>query len=221
MNSGWQCRTCGSSIPRARHRLRLRGGCLMPSGRPPIVVLDAPEPEVVPRALVDGACRLGDNYLIFDDEQRVEDAKRICRECPVAQLCLAYALNNEPYGVWGGTTLAGTPRISRRRRSIRPVEETGSGGVPSRPERAHEGRADRSQVGHDPAHCRGTDPDSKEPPMPPDAGNSETSRPSPTGQAYFDRARSVGRSEWAGGGRSDNGTLSGSVNYGLGHGKCG
>lgn len=30
-------------------------------------------------------------------------AKSICRQCPVAEPCLSYALRNrEPHGVWGG-----------------------------------------------------------------------------------------------------------------------
>jgi WhiB family transcriptional regulator, redox-sensing transcriptional regulator len=30
-------------------------------------------------------------------------AKSICRQCPVTEACLAYALGNrEPHGVWGG-----------------------------------------------------------------------------------------------------------------------
>jgi hypothetical protein len=35
-------------------------------------------------------------------EQR---AKAICRRCPVARECLAYAIRtNEPWGIWGGLT---------------------------------------------------------------------------------------------------------------------
>lgn len=33
------------------------------------------------------------------------NAKAICRECPVIEQCLQYALDEEMYfGVWGGTT---------------------------------------------------------------------------------------------------------------------
>lgn len=44
----------------------------------------------------------------------VNGAKEVCRECPVAQPCLDYALDNyEKVGVWGGT---GEPerRVLRR-----------------------------------------------------------------------------------------------------------
>lgn len=38
-----------------------------------------------------------------ESESDKDDAKRICRTCPVRKECLAYALiNQEPNGVWGG-----------------------------------------------------------------------------------------------------------------------
>ena len=37
--------------------------------------------------------------------RQVDQAKRICRACPVRTPCLAWALaNSVPSGVWGGTT---------------------------------------------------------------------------------------------------------------------
>jgi WhiB family redox-sensing transcriptional regulator len=42
------------------------------------------------------------------DRQNREDtyyAKQLCKECPVIDECLMYALkSNEPYGIWGGWT---------------------------------------------------------------------------------------------------------------------
>jgi len=36
-------------------------------------------------------------------EQRIADAKAICRRCPVIASCLDHALRvREPYGIWGG-----------------------------------------------------------------------------------------------------------------------
>ena len=36
-------------------------------------------------------------------EQRIADAKAICRRCPVIAACLDHALRvREPYGIWGG-----------------------------------------------------------------------------------------------------------------------
>jgi WhiB family redox-sensing transcriptional regulator len=37
-------------------------------------------------------------------EQDVNAAKEICASCPVAIQCLAFALKEEQYGIWGGTT---------------------------------------------------------------------------------------------------------------------
>lgn len=43
---------------------------------------------------------------------REQQAKSICRRCPVAAVCLTYALQTcQPYGIWGGAT-----EIERRRR---------------------------------------------------------------------------------------------------------
>jgi len=49
-------------------------------------------------------------YFESDEENRnlkkeTEKAKAFCKECPVAEQCLAYALNeNIKFGVWGGFT---------------------------------------------------------------------------------------------------------------------
>ena len=34
----------------------------------------------------------------------IEEAKAVCRQCPVKAACLAWALDNEDFGVWGGTS---------------------------------------------------------------------------------------------------------------------
>lgn len=57
-------------------------------------------------------------YFESDEDNRnlkkqTEKAKSYCKECPVAEQCLAYALNeNIKFGVWGGFT-------SRERGSLR------------------------------------------------------------------------------------------------------
>jgi WhiB family transcriptional regulator, redox-sensing transcriptional regulator len=39
--------------------------------------------------------------------RREENAKKICRACPVLEICRSHAVGSqEPYGVWGGTTPA-------------------------------------------------------------------------------------------------------------------
>jgi WhiB family redox-sensing transcriptional regulator len=61
---------------------------------------------------VKAACRGPQSVVFFPPTQfeRKEDkaerevrAKAICRECPVRQPCLDYALRiREPHGIWGG-----------------------------------------------------------------------------------------------------------------------
>lgn len=45
----------------------------------------------------------GDPDMFFDDENP-EAALAHCAACPTRALCLAYALEHEQYGIWGGTT---------------------------------------------------------------------------------------------------------------------
>lgn len=48
------------------------------------------------------ACR-GEDPELFDEQRYELFAKAICARCPVAQLCLDYALRHAVVGVWGGT----------------------------------------------------------------------------------------------------------------------
>jgi WhiB family redox-sensing transcriptional regulator len=58
------------------------------------------------------ACRGPETSLFFpptnterreDRDRREARAKSICRDCPVRQDCLEYALRvGEPHGIWGG-----------------------------------------------------------------------------------------------------------------------
>ena len=60
----------------------------------------------VPTEILDrGAC-VGANPEIFDGEttEAIQEAKSICGGCPVKQKCLAWAVANESFGIWGGTT---------------------------------------------------------------------------------------------------------------------
>jgi WhiB family transcriptional regulator, redox-sensing transcriptional regulator len=59
----------------------------------------------------DAACRGADPDLFFPISttgaalRQIEQAKRICRNCPVRIQCLAWAVDNGVTdGVWGGTT---------------------------------------------------------------------------------------------------------------------
>lgn len=76
-----------------------------PSALPPA---SAPGQQRVPVALrLHGACStaLVDPDIFFE-EQAYGDAQAVCARCPVAGICLEYALGSESDGVWGGTTPA-------------------------------------------------------------------------------------------------------------------
>ncbi len=64
------------------------------------------------------ACRGVDPDIFYPvSDEEAEDAKSICRQCPVQELCLEWALTNrEKEGVWGGATERERRRIIRRRR---------------------------------------------------------------------------------------------------------
>lgn len=64
---------------------------------------------------LDAACRNLDSALFFQPEgergpakaAREARAKQICRHCPVLEQCRRHALAvGEPYGVWGGMSMA-------------------------------------------------------------------------------------------------------------------
>lgn len=64
------------------------------------------------------ACRGVDPDIFYPvTDEDAEDAKAICRACPVRQACLEWALERrEREGVWGGATERERRRILRRRR---------------------------------------------------------------------------------------------------------
>lgn len=64
------------------------------------------------------ACRGVDPDIFYPvTDEDAEDAKAICRMCPVQELCLEWALaSREKEGVWGGATERERRRIIRRRR---------------------------------------------------------------------------------------------------------
>lgn len=60
----------------------------------------------------------------IEDFEEMEEAKTIClgthdgRECPLRQQCLEFALvNNERFGVWGGTLPEERKQIRKQRRA--------------------------------------------------------------------------------------------------------
>lgn len=53
-----------------------------------------------------------------DKNEREAKALAVCKECPVIEQCLQFALDTEEYyGVWGGTTPEQRIAIIRRRRN--------------------------------------------------------------------------------------------------------
>jgi WhiB family redox-sensing transcriptional regulator len=74
-----------------------------------------------------GLCRGSDVNTFFLPEgvrgprkaRREREAKAICRQCPVRDLCAAFALSTrEAYGVWGGMTPEERERIWSRDREL-------------------------------------------------------------------------------------------------------
>ncbi|MFC5381950.1 WhiB family transcriptional regulator [Aquipuribacter nitratireducens] len=52
-----------------------------------------------------GACRAEDPDALFVQGAAQQQAKQVCRACPVRSECLAHALDTRTeFGVWGGAT---------------------------------------------------------------------------------------------------------------------
>lgn len=64
------------------------------------------------------ACRGYDNATFFPDEgdqAAIARAKSICAGCPVADICLSYAVeHNQTEGIWGGATKQERRRLRRQ-----------------------------------------------------------------------------------------------------------
>jgi WhiB family transcriptional regulator, redox-sensing transcriptional regulator len=65
-----------------------------------------------------GKCKeVAPDIFFPSDGMGVLAAQKICAECPVASMCLEYALENHiDHGVWGGCSERERRRILRRRR---------------------------------------------------------------------------------------------------------
>lgn len=63
-----------------------------------------------------GSCRDANPDLFFSsDDRSAREAIRICRGCPVASECLAWALDTRVrYGIWGGLTERQRRRVIRQ-----------------------------------------------------------------------------------------------------------
>ncbi|MFI1606949.1 WhiB family transcriptional regulator [Streptomyces griseofuscus] len=72
-----------------------------------------------------GACRAEDPELFFPIGNtgpallQIEEAKSVCRRCPVIERCLQWALETaQPHGVWGGMS-EDERRLMKRRAARR------------------------------------------------------------------------------------------------------
>lgn len=67
-------------------------------------------------------CRVNDPELWFAEAPSdVEEAKALCTDCPVQQMCFSGALDRrEPWGVWGGELFLQGVVIPRKRPRGRP-----------------------------------------------------------------------------------------------------
>lgn len=62
-----------------------------------------------------GACVGEDPELFFDGHPKsIEEAKGVCRRCPLVGTCLEYAMQANHVGVWGGTDDDERRNIRRR-----------------------------------------------------------------------------------------------------------
>lgn len=67
---------------------------------------------------LEGNCREYPPDVFFpSDGVGVEKARRICLTCPVATICLNYALDEKiEHGVWGGASERGRRKMLKQRR---------------------------------------------------------------------------------------------------------
>lgn len=68
----------------------------------------------------DEAACVGSNPGLFDGETiyAILEAKRICSDCPIKDLCLDWALLTQDSGVWGGLTPAERKKHSKGKRPV-------------------------------------------------------------------------------------------------------
>jgi WhiB family redox-sensing transcriptional regulator len=62
--------------------------------------------DLLPDDVMIPACTDAPEHFFSEDPHELEQAKVVCRVCPMRQACLAGALERrEPWGVWGGALL--------------------------------------------------------------------------------------------------------------------
>jgi WhiB family redox-sensing transcriptional regulator len=66
------------------------------------------------------ACVNADPEIFFvdgNDRETVATAKSYCGICPIALECFTYAMTNEEFGIWGGTTMQERLRVRNNPRA--------------------------------------------------------------------------------------------------------
>ena len=132
------------SCPKPRPGWRLDGPARSTRGRTPPPAAPAPSPQPLRRAATrayqvgrivsrnwrdEAACLHEDPELFFPIGttgralEQIEEAKAVCKHCPVIKKCLEWALDtNQDAGVWGGLSDE-ERRLLRRRRQRRRLAE--------------------------------------------------------------------------------------------------
>jgi WhiB family redox-sensing transcriptional regulator len=88
------------------------------NGRPAELSTAPPDPDSETAWMATGNCRLHPPSTFFpSDGVGVDRARKICRDCPVMNRCLEYALTERiDHGVWGGCSERERRRILKARR---------------------------------------------------------------------------------------------------------
>ena len=104
-------------------------GAAAANGRPDELITAPHDPDSATAWMAEGNCRLHPPATFFpSDGVGVDKARKICRDCPVVDTCLEYALEERiDHGVWGGCSERERRRILKRRRAE--VEQTLAVGV--------------------------------------------------------------------------------------------
>ena len=73
------------------------------------IYIDGVKTNIIDKLAREGACREADPEMFFPEGKEhvalTRSAKAICAECPVASLCLDYAVTTKQWGIWGGSTM--------------------------------------------------------------------------------------------------------------------
>jgi hypothetical protein len=76
---------------------------------------EVPCAETYPDAFFPEEVEDEDGRVISSSYHYESDAKRVCAGCPLRLMCLEYALETNPVGIWGGTTENERRKIKRGR----------------------------------------------------------------------------------------------------------